>query len=89
VGEGTARVYALNYATGESVFNLDLTNDVGGTVIKKSDRSLVIGTAIPSGVIITVIGGTATAYVGVGGGVYSPQLSSRKSLFPLYWKIVF
>lgn len=89
VGEGTARVYALNYATGQAVFNLDLTNDVSGTVVSKSDRSLVIGTAIPSGVIITVIGGRATAYVGVGGGVYSPQLRTRKSLFPLYWKIVF
>jgi hypothetical protein len=89
VGEGTARVYALNYATGQAVFNLDLTNDVSGTVVSKSDRSLVIGTAIPSGVIITVIGGRATAYVGVGGGVYSPQLSTRKTLFPLYWKIVY
>lgn len=89
VGEGTARLYAFNYATGEAAFNLDLTNDVGGTVVSKSDRSLVIGTAIPSGVIITVIGCTATAYIGVGGGVYSPQLSTRKSLFPLYWKMVF
>lgn len=89
VGEGTARVYALNYTTGEAVFNMDLTNDLGGTVIAKTDRSKVIGTAIPSGVIITVIGGQATAYVGVGGGVYSPELRTRKSLFPLYWKMVF
>jgi type IV pilus assembly protein PilY1 len=90
VGEGTAAVYALNYATGEAVFNFDLTNDVGGTVVKgKSDRSLVIGTAIPSGVVITVIGGKVTAYVGVGGGVYRPTLSSSKSLFPMHWKLVF
>ena len=27
VGEGTARVYALKYTTGEAVFNLDLTED--------------------------------------------------------------
>jgi type IV pilus assembly protein PilY1 len=89
VGEGTARLYALNYATGEAVFNMDLTNDTSGTVIAKSDRLKVIGTAIPSGVIITIIGGAPTAYVGVGGGVYSPQLSTKKSLFPLYWKLVF
>jgi type IV pilus assembly protein PilY1 len=89
VGEGTARVYALKYTTGEAVFNMDLTNDTSGTVIAKSDRSKVIGTAIPSGVIITVIGGQATAYIGVGGGVYTPQLSTRKTLFPLNWKIIF
>jgi type IV pilus assembly protein PilY1 len=90
VGEGTATLYALNYGTGEAAFNFDLTNDVGETIIKgKSDRSLIIGTAIPSGVVITVIGGKVTAYVGVGGGVYKPQLSSTKSLFPLNWKLVF
>jgi type IV pilus assembly protein PilY1 len=89
VGEGTARLYALKYDTGEAAFNLDVTNDVGGTVIKRSDRSMVIGTAIPSGVIITIIRGTATGYVGVGGGVFSPQLKSTKSLVPLHWKLVF
>ena len=32
IGEGTASLYAVNYGTGEAVFNFDLTNDVGGTV---------------------------------------------------------
>jgi type IV pilus assembly protein PilY1 len=91
VGEGTARLYALNYTTGEAAFNLDLTEDTnqGTKVINKDDRSKVIGTAIPSGVIVTVIGGQAAAYIGVGGGVYSPQLSSKKTLIPLSWKLVF
>ena len=91
VGEGTARVYSLKYTTGEAVFNLDLAEDIrqGTTVINKDDRSKVIGTAIPSGVIVTVIGGQATAYIGVGGGVYIPPLSTRKTLFPLNRKIVF
>ena len=89
LGEGTATHYAVNYGTGEAVFNLDLTNDVGGTVKGKSDRSVIIGTAIPSGVVITMIGGKVTAYIGVGGGVYKPTLSSSKSLFPLNWKLVF
>jgi type IV pilus assembly protein PilY1 len=90
VGEGTASIYALNYGTGEAVFNYDLTNDTGGTVVKgKSDRTAVIGSAIPSGVVITVIGGKVTAYVGVGGGVYKPTLSSTRSLFPVTWKLVF
>jgi type IV pilus assembly protein PilY1 len=89
IGEGTAILYAMNYATGEAVFNLDLTNDVGGVFKIKSDRSLTIGTAIPSGVVMTVIGGKVTAYVGVGGGVYKPILPGPKSLFPMYWKLVF
>jgi type IV pilus assembly protein PilY1 len=89
VGEGTARLYALKYNSGNAIFNLDLTNDVGGTVISKTDRSLIMGTAIPSGVIITFIGGTAVAYAGVGGGVYSPQLGSTSPLVPMTWRIVF
>ena len=39
VGEGTARVYILQYNTGNAMFNLDLTNDIGGIVISKQDRS--------------------------------------------------
>jgi type IV pilus assembly protein PilY1 len=89
VGEGTARLYALDYATGEAAFNLDLTDDSGGTVIAKSDRSLIIGTAIPSGVVITVIGGQVASYVGVGGGVFMPQLATTRSMFPLHWKLIF
>ncbi len=89
VGEGTGRLYALEYLTGNAAFNFDLTNDEGGEVIKKEDRSKIIGTAIPSGVIITVIKGEAVAYIGVGGGVVRPKLKSKKSLFPVNWRIVF
>ena len=89
VGEGVAKLYLLGYKTANAIFNLDLTNDTGGTVISKTDRSATIGTAIPSGVIITFIGGKAVAYTGVGGGVYIPQLASTKSLLPLNWRIVF
>jgi hypothetical protein len=68
---------------------LDLLNDVGGVVVKRDDRSTVIGSAIPSGTIITIIGNKAVGYVGVGGGVFTPQLMSTKVLFPIYWKVVF
>jgi type IV pilus assembly protein PilY1 len=86
---GAAGIYALNYTTGEAAFNFDLTNDVGGIVKNASDRSTYIGSSIPSGVVVTVIGGRVTAFIGVGGGVYKPTLSSNKSLFPLTWKLVF
>lgn len=89
IGEGTGRLYALEYLTGNAAFNFDLTNDVNGEVIKKEDRSKIIGTAIPSGVIVTVIKGEVVAYIGVGGGVVRPKLRSKKSLFPVNWRIIF
>jgi type IV pilus assembly protein PilY1 len=81
---GTARMYALGYQTGMAVFDFD----ANGT-LAASDRSKVIGTAIPSGVIITFIEGTAVAYTGVGGGVDRPELPKTRSVVPIYWRIVF
>ena len=89
VGEGIAKIYAVNYKLGTAVFNFDLSNDVGGTKIEKGDRSMQIGTAIPSGAIITIVNGEATAYIGVGAGVFSPKLPNRNSILPLNWRIVF
>jgi type IV pilus assembly protein PilY1 len=83
---GTARMYVLNYSNGMAVLNLDGSLD---NVISTTDRSESIGTAIPSGVIITFIGGTTVAYTGVGGGVNSPPLTTTKSIFPMTWRIVF
>jgi type IV pilus assembly protein PilY1 len=88
VGEGTARLYILNYRTGNAAFNLDASNDAEGPTIGRTDRSGIIGTAIPSGVIITFIRGLAVGYAGVGGGVYAPPLPSTRSLVPIQWRIV-
>jgi type IV pilus assembly protein PilY1 len=89
IAEGTGRLYAVNYKTGTAVFNLDLTNDIAGPVISKTDRTILAGTAIPSGVIVTIIKGQSTAYIGVGGGVIIPPLPTFQSLFPLSWRVVF
>jgi len=90
VGEGQGRIYALKYKTGNAAFNLDVSNDVGVTkVIRRSDRLLTIGTGIPSGVILTVIGDTVTGYAGVAGGVYSPILSNTRAIIPTNWRVVF
>jgi type IV pilus assembly protein PilY1 len=86
VGEGTARVYALKYKTGNAAFNLDGSED---GALTRSDRSIIVGSAIPSGVIITFISGTSVGYTGVGGGVYKPRLFNKKSLVPVSWRIVF
>jgi type IV pilus assembly protein PilY1 len=87
VGEGTSRLYALKYKTGNAVFNLDGLGTMDN--LARSDRSMIVGSAIPSGVIITFIGGTSVGYVGVGGGVYKPTLFSKRSIIPVAWRIVF
>ncbi len=75
--------------SGNAAFNLDITNDIGGEVVQRSDRSGVLGPAIPSGVIVTFIGGQAIGYIGVGGGVVKPKLPTTKSLAPVNWRLVF
>jgi len=83
VGEGTARLYELGYKDAMAVFNLDLTNDgVSAPAYGPSDRSQVIGTAIPSGVIITVIQNRAVAYAGMGGGVIGSREDGAPCLVP-------
>jgi len=90
LGPGSGIFYAVDYKTGNAIFNLDTGNDnVDEEVIKRSDRSKVIGPAIPSSVIVTIIGGTSAGYVGIGGGVYVPDVLKKKILIPLNWKMVF
>jgi len=89
VGGGEGRLYALKYKTGNAAFNLDLENDSSGQTLMRSDRSVTVGTSIPSGTIVAIIHGVATGYVGVGGGVYIPPLPSYKSIIPVHWRIVF
>lgn len=90
VGEGDARLYAVDYLNGNAVFNFDLTNDLSGNLLARSDRSTIIGTAIPSGTVVAVIGGTiASGYIGIGGGIFKAPLKMNKVLVPIYWRQVF
>ena len=89
LGPGSGIFYAVNYKTGNAVFNFDATNDTTEEVIRRSDRGKVIGPAIPSSPIITVIGGSSAGYVGIGGGVYVPDVLKKNILIPVNWKMVF
>jgi type IV pilus assembly protein PilY1 len=90
LGVGSGIFYAVDYKTGTAVFNLDATNDLGGEeVVKRSDRGQVIGAAIPSSPIITIIGTSSAGYVGIGGGVYAPDILKKNVLIPVNWKMVF
>lgn len=86
IKEGEGRLYPLKYKSGSAAFNLDDSDD--GIISQTTDQSEIIGPSIPSGVIITFLGGTTTAYVGVGGGVYIPPLKKNKTIIPIHWKIV-
>ena len=91
LGEGTGRVYALQYKTGMAMFNFDPDNDLEGQppTIYKTDRSIDIGAGIPSQVVIAIVKGEVVGYIGVGGGVFSPEVSSKKNILPLYWRTAF
>jgi type IV pilus assembly protein PilY1 len=83
LGEGDARLYAMSYLNGNAVFNFDSTT----IELTRSDRSEIIGTAIPSGAIIAIIGGTSpSSYIGVGGGIFKTPLKGNKVLIPVNWK---
>lgn len=84
IGTGQGNLYILQYQTGKAVFDLD-----NNSAITVNDRSLNIGSGIPSGIIIAIINGTVQGYGGVAGGVFSPQLTITNSVQPLDWRILF
>jgi hypothetical protein len=84
LGTGSGSVYILQYQTGNAVFDLD-----SSSALDVNDRSMGVGAGIPSGIIIAIINGQVTAYGGVAGGVFSPELTITKSITPIDWRIVF
>ena len=88
-GENIARVYALNYKTGNGILNLNATNDTDTIKIDLSDRSRVIGTGIPSGTVMSAVGGRLVAYTGFNGGMYYTPLRKHSPIVPIWWRQVF
>jgi Tfp pilus tip-associated adhesin PilY1 len=90
---GVGRLYAVSYKTGASVLNLssevekdhsDITVDLG-----KKDRSVAIGTAIPSAPVIAVLAGGARIFIGVEGGIVSLPTIGTQDMYTYYWTQMF
>ncbi len=90
---GVGRLYAVNYKTGGSVLELssDLETDhSGGSVaLGKKDRSVAIGTAIPSAPVIAILAGGARIFVGVEGGIVSMPTIATQDMYTYYWTQMF
>lgn len=85
---GIARLYALDYKNGGPILDLNPENNTEGIKIDLSDRSKVIGTGIPSGVIISAIKGKPVAFTGFPGGVYNTPLRGNSMIIPIWWREV-
>jgi type IV pilus assembly protein PilY1 len=91
-GRGQARLYALNYKTGEAAFDWSNLTETDQTdehnVVNKGrlDRSKVIGTSIASAPVIAILEGGPQIYIGVEGGVKreDPQVTQNMETF--FWR---
>jgi type IV pilus assembly protein PilY1 len=91
---GVARLYAVDYKTGASVLDLSSeteTDSSGDTFIGKGkkDRSIAIGTAIPSAPVIAILGGGARIFIGVEGGIVSLPAIDTRDMHTYFWNQVF
>ncbi len=99
---GISREYALNYLNGNAALNYDATNDgnsvrsatdnllakdTAGHNLLRTDRSTLIGTGIPSGVVLIVDpGGSIKSMIGTGGSIPPMIPAAGGSVLPLYWR---
>jgi len=90
---GVGRLYAVNYQTGASVLDLSSeteTDNAGQTVVLgKKDRSISIGTAIPSAPVIAILADGAQIFIGVEGGIVSLPTIATQDMYSYYWTQVF
>jgi type IV pilus assembly protein PilY1 len=96
---GVSRVYAVDYLTGEAVFNYDPDNDdqdtanndralnSAGGVLRRSDRVKTLGSGIPTGARVLITeSGEAKVLIGTDGGLQIEDTLPGGGLIPLYWR---
>jgi type IV pilus assembly protein PilY1 len=90
---GIARLYALDYSSGMAALNLDTSNDSStplwdknthahdakGKLLQRTDRTITLGSGIPSGV-------QPNGLVGCGGGLCKQEVAAGGKVLPLYWR---
>jgi hypothetical protein len=90
---GVGRLYALNYKTGAAVHDFSGTPEQDGdnhtVALGKQDRSLSVGTAIPSAPVIAILGGGARLFIGVEGGIVSLPTVATQEMYRYYWNQIF
>ncbi len=95
-----ARLFAIDYCTGNAAYNLYSGNDVdansnsiieaGEKKLTRLDRYLAIGDHIPSGVSIVIRYGKAAGFISVGGKIYPlPEIKMPGAMIPIYWREIF
>jgi len=87
---GVGRLYAVDYKTGGSVLELSSEVESNPTVaLGKKDRSVAIGTAIPSAPVIAILAGGARIFIGVEGGIASLPTVATPDMHTYYWTQIF
>lgn len=90
---GVGRLYAVHYKTGAAVHEFSTETETGTSgnpvSLGKKDRSLAVGTAIPSAPVIAILGGTARLFIGVEGGIVSLPVMAAQDMYRYYWNQVF
>jgi type IV pilus assembly protein PilY1 len=97
---GTSRLYAVNYLTGEAVYNFNGDNDTAASnkraqgvdkdgntfTLRRSDREFSLGGGIPSGIVF-IIGadGKVTTVTSADASFPALTLDGDGVIFPVYW----
>ncbi len=50
---------------------------------------MIIGTAIPSGMVIALIHGMGSSYIGVGGGIFTSEVVHAAGITRIFWRCFF
>jgi hypothetical protein len=83
----------VDYKTGGAVHEFSPTpeSDNSGSAVSlgKLDRSLSVGTAIPSAPVIAVLSGGARLFIGVEGGIVSLPTIATQDMYRYYWNQIF
>jgi type IV pilus assembly protein PilY1 len=91
---GVARLYAVDYLTGTSVYDysgeVEIDQETGEAAeLGKLDRSKVIGTSIPSAPTIAVLESGPKIFTGVEGGVAQEEPVATTDMNIYYWRQFF